>query len=822
MDTNYRANIAKWLPLSDGALDKWLVDASLLDERMGKLAGCVALIIEDAAEARTCDQEVFEEVTYSLEELIENYKSMCNSAELSNHPIYKYKINHLSMVLKRKLNIIAKFIQDLINDIIDCKNDENIRIVFRLVNAYNKILDMNPDVSDPSVNVFYNDCPSMLEPLKKISVTKILQILAKNRAEESCHELIDCLLANYEPHEKTKPVSTTNDVDVSENSSIEIYRSVCDHNCTTNIIIILKHDLTCNTYVNLYMYIFLYFFILYPTIVRTIQLPFNQIYLGIFVVSNSSALTRHLTPPITSATSLSEVEASNIESVQALVNTQNEQILRLLNVVQEISPQLLGADALKTSKGTVRMDSKTTSSSVKLQNITVEAIHKILLGETRLRGSAVKKVKNYYQEVAWGALSSILDHVILWWSHEALATHHSHGAQHLKDWLRQFIQGNDTPPTVRSALQTLCDALGYHTTVIAWDQMFRLAYTSAFECRSKPSSTEGTDTGQMFVELFQLLVTLSNECEVGGEWVIGAPLVELPLSEQIVVLHRMDHSVHTARLWAIQEAKIIAHTWDLDVFFLLVKGDVVNCFEELSYLKLADHTTALSMNSISVQVYVCTKMRAKIVSEVKANVELLQICPAKCIDTLAKICRVISLANLHMCFPQPSYWRRNNDISPMTASLYVETYFEKVLLPVLEVIEDHETSNMILRIMCEAWLDYIYLHRIKFSEYGAQQLLTDFAYVSTWVTECSIISQNVRNHLLKNEVLRRCEGVGRLLLRHPGEAIAMRKRLARRTNERGSPESPGLERMPAEMYVPNQEQWLELRAPKRYNFCCME
>ncbi|XP_077273252.1 uncharacterized protein LOC143903492 isoform X1 [Temnothorax americanus] len=761
MDTNYRANIAKWLPLSDGALDKWLVDASLLDERMGKLAGCVALIIEDAAEARTCDQEVFEEVTDSLEELIENYKSMCNSAELSNHPIYKYKVNHLSMVLKRKLNIIAKFVQDLINDIIDCKNDKNIRIVFRLVNAYNKILDMNPDVSDPSVNVFYNDCPSMLEPLKKISVTKILQILAKNRAEESCHELIDCLLANYEPHEKTKPVSTTNDVDVSENSSIEIYR----------------------------------------------------------------ALTRHLTPPIMSATSLSEVEASNIESVQALVNTQNEQILRLLNVVQEISPQLLGADALKTSKG-----------------------------ETRLRGSAVKKVKNYYQEVAWGALSSILDHVILWWSHEALATHHSHGAQHLKDWLRQFIQGNDSknvflfkghfssltnailrrenivkfvlkisaPPTVRSALQTLCDALGYHTTVIAWDQMFRLAYTSAFECRSKPSSTEGTDTGQMFVELFQLLVTLSNECEVGGEWVIGAPLVELPLSEQIVVLHRIDHSVHTARLWAIQEAKIIAHTWDLDVFFLLVKGDVVNCFEELSYIKLADHTTALSMNSISVQVYVCTKMRAKIVSEVKANVELLQICPAKSIDTLAKICRVISLANLHMCFPQPSYWRRNNDISPMTASFYVETYFEKVLLPVLEVIEDHETSNMILRIMCEAWLDYIYLHRIKFSEYGAQQLLTDFAYVSTWVTECSIISQNVRNHLLKNEVLRRCEGVGRLLLRHPGEAIAMRKRLARRTNERGSPESPGLERMPAEMYVPNQEQWLELRAPKRYNFCCME
>lgn len=46
--------------------------------------------------------------------------------------------------------------------------------------------------------------------------------------------------------------------------------------------------------------------------------------------------------------------------------------------------------------------------------------------------------------------------------------------------------------------------------------------------------------------------------------------------------------------------------------------------------------------------------------------------------------------------------------------------------------------------------------------------------------------------------------------------------LARKTNEHGSPESPGLERMPAEMYVPNQEQWLELRAPKRYSFFCTE
>ncbi|XP_076173547.1 coiled-coil domain-containing protein 142 [Ptiloglossa arizonensis] len=733
MDTNYRANISKWLPLSGGILEKWFAESSTLNKRMGNLVECIALIIQDITDTQASNLEVYQSVANDLEEVVEEYKSV-SSVTLSAHSIYRYKMRHFLTELKRKLNVLARFTRNLITEIVDCKTEELLRLIFRLVNVYNDSLDMDIDVSDSSTNVFHNDSPYMLEPLKKMSVTRILQILAKNKAEESCHELIDCLLANYEPSVRIDPATSLvgdGDGDASENSSVEIYR----------------------------------------------------------------ALTRHLTPPVESATSRTEMEMSNVESIQTLVNTQNEQVLRLLSVVQDVSPRLLGNDALKTVKG-----------------------------ETRLRSSAMKKVKNYYQEVAWGALSGILDHVVLWWSPEALATHHSHGAQHLKDWLSQFVQRNRVPPTVRPALQNLCDALGYHATITAWDHLFRLAYTSAFQCQSRASSTEGgSDTGQKFAELFQLLVRLSNECEAGGEWVIGAPLMELPLTEQIVVLHRLDHSVHTARLWIVQEAKIIAHTWELDVFFLLVKGDIVNCLEELSYLKLADHTNALSTtDSVSVQVYVCAKMRAKIVSEVNANVDLLQKCSKVCIEILAKICRVVSLANLHMCFPRSSYWRKGGDVAPVAASLYVEAYFEKVLLPVLEVIEDHETSNMILKIMCEAWLDYIYLHRIKFSEYGALQLLTDFAHVSKWVTSCSIISQEVRDHLLKNEVLRRCEGVGRLLLRHPGEAISMRKRLTRRTNERGSPESPGLERMPAEMYVPNQEQWLELRAPRRYTFCCTE
>lgn len=78
-----------------------------------------------------CAFQVFEEVIDNLEELIRTHKSISSPGELDTHPIYKYKVNHLSMVLKRKLNVVAKFTRNLITDIVDCRSDEIIRIVFR-------------------------------------------------------------------------------------------------------------------------------------------------------------------------------------------------------------------------------------------------------------------------------------------------------------------------------------------------------------------------------------------------------------------------------------------------------------------------------------------------------------------------------------------------------------------------------------------------------------------------------------------------------------------------------------------------------------------
>ena len=57
-----------------------------------------------------------------------------------------------------------------------------------------------------------------------------------------------------------------------------------------------------------------------------------------------------MTPPKASHAT-SEIETTNVESIQVLVNTQTEQVVRLITTVKDISGQLLGSDTLKIYKG---------------------------------------------------------------------------------------------------------------------------------------------------------------------------------------------------------------------------------------------------------------------------------------------------------------------------------------------------------------------------------------------------------------------------------------------------------------------------------------
>lgn len=90
----------------------------------------------------------------------------------------------------------------------------------------------------------------------------------------------------------------------------------------------------------------------------------------------------------------------------------------------------------------------------------------------------------------------------------------------------------DIPAVVVSALACLADALGVHVTSTSWDKHFRLALVAS----SQPGNP---DTGKLFADVLRDLMTLSNQCESTPNWITGAPLDELPLVEQIPVLHRL-------------------------------------------------------------------------------------------------------------------------------------------------------------------------------------------------------------------------------------------------------------------------------------------
>lgn len=101
-----------------------------------------------------------------------------------------------------------------------------------------------------------------------------------------------------------------------------------------------------------------------------------------------------------------------------------------------------------------------------------------------------------------------------------------------------FLAIADVPQFILSALTTLADALGVHVTSTLWDQRFRLALVAA-------KTTCNPQTGSLFCGVLEDLVLLCNQFEVTSDWIMGAPLDELPLVEQIPVLHRLGkYKIH--------------------------------------------------------------------------------------------------------------------------------------------------------------------------------------------------------------------------------------------------------------------------------------
>lgn len=141
----------------------------------------------------------------------------------------------------------------------------------------------------------------------------------------------------------------------------------------------------------------------------------------------------------------------------------------------------------------------------------------------------------------------------------------------------------------------------------------------------------------------------------------------------------------------------------------------------------------------------------------------------ECIQIMSDVCRTLSLAKLMLLFPSPSYWQTR--VINENSGGYVNKLLQEMLYPVLRSTKNVEMLSLVLKIICEAWLDFIYIKKVRFSVSGAVNLLRDFDGVHDWIINCTLVCEEHMDKLSKHEVLRMCKGVGKILLRKPEDVV---------------------------------------------------
>lgn len=75
----------------------------------------------------------------------------------------------------------------------------------------------------------------------------------------------------------------------------------------------------------------------------------------------------------------------------------------------------------------------------------------------------------------------------------------------------------------------------------------------------------------------------------------------------------------------MNETKKLANNWNVEYFFLITQCDIVNCLSNLQEIRLVDHSAEIEKGGLGVHVQVCASMRAKLVSEVRVNIQKLKV-----------------------------------------------------------------------------------------------------------------------------------------------------------------------------------------------------
>ncbi|KAG5681501.1 hypothetical protein PVAND_010928 [Polypedilum vanderplanki] len=701
---------------------------------------------------------------------------------------YKILLKRKSMLIRTHLKrrhfqllfIISKTIKQLLaNGIFEA--------AFHLCSLYNNIAILtaqNMRVSSGSM-IISNTHSSLMSNPKRLDISSILQLVTRYRTESCCSNLISCLLANSR-------ADLQYDDDDSDTSSVLVFHALTKELSQSEEFNMQQHEQKL---------------LKHHHHQKHKQQQQQQEALNDskeIKLCSSSIATKPVTVPATKNDDPAINFFDNMTTTATAAEEGNEKVSTDIEThVSNVENGELLIELIRAEE-------------IFIAHIIVKCLKFCPSAfEGEITKTEIMKMIEKASRFLWTHISGTLENFVLWWNHTLPLACRSVGcAKYLREWLLSHC---DAPEPIQATLRGLGEILTIHVVGCLWDKQFRKCLILAnnanpekkFERNSEfychDDKFAGTTCGYFWNELLKSLVTITNSCDRAGT--IAS---ELPIVEQIPVLHRLDHSIHTMRLYVATIAKKLCSDWNMSTFFKIVHNDMNLCLEQLGQLRLPALVSSLSDVHISVNV----ALREKLVSEVKINRDKAKLTTSQCInDVFAKVCLETSLATLKIYFPPLKIWNVNH-LKPKHNE-YIDVYLDLIYKPVIESTKDMDILSLALKIIGEALLEHIYERRIKFSVCGAINLMKDFDGIQNWILTktCNELPESYRDKLSRHEVLKVCEGVGKILLRQPDEIISMLP--SKPIEKKGSTDDDD-ERapLPPEMYI-NQQKWLELRATRR-------
>ncbi|KAK4302502.1 hypothetical protein Pmani_025409 [Petrolisthes manimaculis] len=457
-------------------------------------------------------------------------------------------------------------------------------------------------------------------------------------------------------------------------------------------------------------------------------------------------------------------------------------------------------------------------------------------GEKRLSKAARTRIESYYVERVWGEGSEFVEELVLWvpppsrpppFPPPALLSPHT--LYQILSTFQIYCNRGLVPESCCTSCESLVDECRHLATTSFMDRGLVRgigAYGSPNPAPFKlPDGNYCTTGGDGIGDVVQLLVWEINEIERAE---VEKEPKDWPVGDEVGLLMRLSGVVIGVMCWLQLRSTHLLHTWNTAPFYLLIQADLPRIIEELKMLRIQERDNLIKTDDMTRLLHAMARgdkvlVIEKVVDKVKAE----------SVEAVAAVCRTVSLAQLQNSMPKPRVWRGIGRI-PHEPHYYVYEYIGAVLQPVLQAVcrlgvtLQRRAGSTILKVVCYAWLEHIRVQKIKFSLWGAQQLLKDFHALAEWLQKYPGLAPEARTQVLAVDVLRECEGVARLLMRQPplvvgytsqNQVAPMGPISAGRKHDKEVKLSTDNDDIPAEMYVPNQQLWLSLRARPASSVC---